>query len=154
MIDNLATVLRAQHFFGHRKTNRVGDPLTQRAGGDFNRVQQEVFRVACSQRAGLAEVLDLLVCDLRVTHEIQQGIDQHGAVTRRQDEAVAVCPFRGIDVELHVLFKQHGGNISHADRHARVAGVRTSNGIQRQGADGCGFVPMVGVFCAQGCQIH
>jgi hypothetical protein len=110
--------------------------------------------VASGACAGLAEGLDLLLCDLRVTHEIQEGIDQHGAMTRRQDEAVTVRPFGGLHVELHVLFKQHGGNISHANRHTGVAGIRTGNGIQRQGADGRSFVPMVGVFCAQGCQIH
>ena len=118
MIHNLLAILRAQHFFGHGKADGVGNPLTQRASGDLNGVQQEVFRVARSQRAGLAEVLDLIQRDLCIAHEIEQRIDQHGTVARRQNEPIPVGPFGGGDVELHVLFKQHGCNVGHADRHA------------------------------------
>ena len=154
VIHQLAAVLGALHFLCHGKTNGVGDALAQRTGGGFHRIDEEVFRVACSQGAHLAEVLDLLKRDLCVAHEIEQRIDQHGAVTGGQDKAVAVRPLWVRHVELHVFFKQDGRDIGHADGHAGMARIGRSNGIEGQGTDGRSLGPMFGVCVAQGSQIH
>ena len=154
MIHQLAAVLRALDLFGHGKAHSVGDALTKRAGGGFHGVDQEVFRVARGERAHLAEVLHLLKRDLFVTHEIEQGVDQHGAVASRQDETVAVGPVWRGNVKLHVLFKQHCRHIRHAHRHARVTGVCSGNRIQCQSTNGGGFHPMFRVLFTQGGDVH
>ena len=130
VVDDLLAVLRALEFFGHGETDRVRDPLTQRASGSFNRIGQEVFRVARRACAHLAEVLDLFERKLFVTGEVQQRIDQHGPVARRQNETVAVRPQRVGRVELQVLFEKNRGDIRHAHRHARVAGIGGGDGVQ------------------------
>ena len=154
VVDDFLAVLRALDFLGHCKPDRVRDPLTQRAGGGFNRIGQEVFRVARGACAHLAEVLDLFEGELLVAGQVQQRIDQHGPVAGRQDKPVAVRPQRVGRVELQVLFKQDSGDIRHAHRHARVAGIGGGDSVQRQGANGGRFGPMGGMGFGEGVQIH
>ena len=82
VIHDLGTVVRALDLFRHGKACGVGDPLTQGAGGGLNCIRQEVLRVARGARTHLAEVLQLFDWELRITHQMEQGIDQHGAVAR------------------------------------------------------------------------
>jgi len=72
----------------------------------------------------------------------------------RQDEAVAVRPVRRFGIKAQMLFEQDRGDIGHAHRHAGMAGIRRRDGIERQGADGGGAHPMVGMCCAKGFDIH
>ena len=58
-----------------------------------------------------------------VAGQVQQGVDQHRAVARRQDEAVAVGPVRAAGVELQKFREQHRRHVGHAHRHAGVAAV-------------------------------
>ena len=154
VIDEFLAVLGALDLFGHGETDSVGDALAKGAGRGFNGVEEKILGVARGQGAHLAEVLDLIEGDLGVTDEMQQRIDQHRAVTGRQDKAVAVGPFGGRGIELEVFFEEHGGHIGHAHGHAGMTGVGGGHGIKRQRANGGGFHPVVGVLGAKGSDIH
>ena len=154
VIDHLLAVTRALDFLGNGKADRIGDALTQRAGGGFNPFHMAVLRMACRACAPLAEILDLVQRDLFIARQIQQRINQHRAMTGGQDKPVAIGPMRGLGVKLQVFFKQYCGNIGHAHRHPRVAGICRCNSVQRQGADGGGLHPVIGVVFAQSLNIH
>ena len=94
-------------------------------------------------RAELAEILDLVERHVLVAGEIQQRIQQHRAVAGRQDEAVAVRPFRIGGVEFQELREQHGGDVGRAHRQAGMAGIRLLDGIHRQRADRVGHTGMI-----------
>ncbi len=154
VIDDLLAVMGALDFFGHGKAHSGGNPLAQRACGDFDTVEQEVFGVARGFCAHLAEVLDLVQCDLLVARQIEQRIDQHRAVTCREDKPVTIRPERIFRIELEVVFKQNRGHIGHAHRHAGVAGIGGGNRIEGERADRSGFHPVVGVRRAQGSNVQ
>ena len=82
-----------------------------------------VFGVARATGTELAEILELVQRRLLVTGQVQQTVQQHGAVTGGQNEAVAVRPVRFGRVELQKLGKQNGRDVRHAHRHAGVAGI-------------------------------
>lgn len=110
--------------------------------------------VAGSDRAQLAEILDLIEGHIRVARQMQQRIKQHRAVARRQNEPVAVRPVGGRGVEFQVFFKQNRGHIRHAHRHARVPGIRGGDRVQGEHADCAGFVPVISMIFAQAGNIH
>ena len=144
----------AQVGFGHGKAHRIGKPLAQGPCRGFNASGMAVFWMPRRAHAPLAKALDLVQRDIGVARQIQHRIQQHRPVPCRQDEPVAVGPMRGLGVKLQVLFKQNRCHIGHAHGHARVAGVGGSHRVQRQGADGAGGHPMLGVAGAQGLDIH
>ena len=154
VIHDLCPVLRAQHLFGHGETDRIGDALAERAGGGLNRVGEEVLRVPGCARAHLAEVFQLFDGELLVACQVQQRIQQHGAMARRQDKAVTIRPKRVGRIKFQVLFEKHGCNIGHAHRHAGVARIGGGDGIEGQRANGGGLGPVIGVCACEGCQIH
>ena len=57
-----------------------------------------------------------------VTGEVQQAVDQHGAVAVGQHEAVTVSPGRILRVVLQEITPQDFGNVSHTHRGTRVTG--------------------------------
>ena len=129
MVLHLGTPARAQVFFGNRKANRIGNALTQGAGGGLDTCHMAIFGMACGDRAPLAKILDLRQRHILVAGQIKQRIDQHRAMARRQNKAIPIGPTRRLGVKLQVLFKQDRSDIGHAHRHARVAGVCSGNGI-------------------------
>jgi len=145
VIHDLLAVLRALDFLGHGKTDRIGDALTQRACGGLDCIGQKILGVTGCARAQLAEVLDLIQRDLRVPNKIEQGIQQHRAVASRQDKAVAVGPERIGRIKLEVFFKQNRSHIGHPHGHTRVTRIGGVDRIQRQGADGGRFHPVIRV---------
>ena len=145
VIHDLAAPTRAQGFLGDGKADGGGDALTQRSGRDLDPLGVAVFGVACGDRAQLAEVFHLLQRHVFVAGEVQQRIKQHGAVARRQDEAVAVEPVGRLGIEFQVLFEQHRGDIGHAHRHAGMAGIGRGHGIEGQRADRGRPRPVIGV---------
>src|SRR5574340_1345838 len=63
---------------------------------------------------------------------MQQCIDQHRAVAVGQDETVAVRPFGVGGVMAQMTVPQYIGDLRHAHRRARVAGIRLLHGIHCQ----------------------
>ena len=120
-----------------------GDALAERAGRGLDSGGDEILRVSGGHGAELAEVLDLVERHVCIAGEIQQRIQQHRAVAGRQDEAVAVRPFRVGGVEFQELRKQHGGDVGRAHRQAGMAGFRLLDSIHRQRADRIGHTGMI-----------
>ena len=99
------------------------------------------LRMAGGRGVELAEALDLLDAHAVVAGEVEQRIEQHGAVAGRQHEAVAVRPARVGGVELVEARPERGGDVGHAHGHARMAGFRRLHRVDGKRADGVGHVP-------------
>ncbi|CAI1197903.1 Uncharacterised protein [Serratia quinivorans] len=132
-----AVELRAQGTFGNGETDGVGDALTQRAGGGFHAWGVAVFRVARGFGVQLAEVFQLAHRQV-VAGEVQQAVNQHGAMAVGEDEAVTVSPVRVGRVVVQVVTPEDFGDVRHAHRCTRVAGICFLYGVHAECADGVG----------------
>ncbi len=124
----------ASSLFGQRHAHGVGNALAQRAGGGFDAGGDADFGVAGGLAVQLAEVFQVVDGQV-VAGEVQQAVDQHGAVAVGEHEAVAVGPLRVGRVVAQVTAPQHFGHVGHAHGGARVAGVGFLNGVHGQRAD-------------------
>ena len=77
--------------------------------------------MAGARAAELAEVADVVDRRPRVAGQVEQRVDQHRPMARRQHEAVAVGPFGVGRIELQMPREQRGRGVGHAHRHARMA---------------------------------
>ena len=132
-----AVELGGEDLLGERHADRVGDALAERAGGGLDAGGVAVFGVARGLAVQLAEALEFLDRQV-VAGQVQQCVEQHGAVAVGQHETVAVGPFGVGRIVAQMAAPQHFGDLGHAHRRARVAGVGLLHGIHRQGADGAG----------------
>ena len=126
-----------QHFFGQRHADGVGDALAERAGGGFDARRVAVFGVAGRLAVQLTEILQVVDRQV-VAGQVQQGIDQHRAVTIGQHEAVTVGPLGVGGVVLEVVAPQHFGDLGHAHGGAGVAGLGFLDRIHGQRANRTG----------------
>ncbi len=55
-------------------------------------------------------------------------------------EAIAIGPVGGIGIVLEIFAPQHGGDVGHAHRHSRVAGIGSLHRIHRKRPDGIGHL--------------
>ena len=145
VIDDLGAIAGALNLFGHCKADRVGKALTQRACGHFDARSVAIFGVACGDSTPLTEVAQLINRHVGIPGQMQQTVQQHRTVTRRQDKTIAILPVRGAGIKFEMVFEQHCGDIGHAHRHPGVTRVGRAHRIKRQSADGGGFLPMGGV---------
>ncbi len=137
VIDDLvvfAVKLRCQRFLSNRKTYRVSDALTQRASSGFNTRRIAIFRVTCSFRMQLTEIFDVIDRKI-VTGQVEQAVNQHGAVTIRQDETVAIHPVRVGWIMYHEIIPQYFGDICHTHWRTRVARFSLLYSIHAQCTD-------------------
>ena len=130
--------------FGKRHANGHGETLPERTGGGFNAAGVAEFGMTCSLRAKLAEIFDLIQRHILVAGEIEQGVEQHRAMTGGQDKAVPVGPIGFRRIEFEKFGEEDGGDIGHPHRHAGMAGVGGLDGVHGQGADGVRHVVMLG----------
>ena len=129
MLDHIRSEPRIPDAFGERHADGVADALTKRSGGRLDARRVTIFGMPRGLRAQLPEFLDLADIHARRTSQMQQRVEQHRAVTRRQHEPVAIWP-RGIgSIVAHHFAEQHGRDIGHAHRHARMTGLRGLHGI-------------------------
>ena len=77
---------------------------------------------------------------------MQQRVQQHRAVTVRDDEAIAIGPLRIAWVVLEVIVPEHFGDVGHAHRHARMPGIGLLHGVHRQGTNRVGQLPAMHVM--------
>jgi hypothetical protein len=89
----LAVELLRQQLFSQCHAHRVGQTLAQRTGGGFHTGRHAHFGVAGSFAVQLAEILELSHRQV-IAGQVQQRIEQHGAVAVAQYKAVAVGPVR------------------------------------------------------------
>ena len=138
VIDQRVAVCGVEVPLGDRHADRHRQPLPERAGGALNAGDEEVLRVPGAHAAELAEVADVVDRRRCVAREVQQAVDQHRPVPGAEHEAVAVGPVGGLRIELEIFRPEHGRDIGHAHRHARVSRVGRLHRVHRQGADGVG----------------
>ena len=138
VVDKLVPESRIEMAFGHRHADTHGQALTQRAGGRFDAVEQEVLRMAGAGAAYLPEVADIFHRRCRIAGQVQQAVDQHRTMPRRQHETVAIGPVGNRGIVLQVFTPQHGRDIGHAHRHTRVPRIRRLDRIHRERPDGVG----------------
>ena len=131
--------LRRQCLLGDRHAHGIGQPLAQRAGGGLDTRRITVFRVTGGLGMQLAEVLQIFKAQL-VAREVQQGVEQHGAVAVGQHEAVTVGPVRVGRVVLEVVVPEHFSDVGHAHGGAGVARLGLLNGVHGKCTDGVGQV--------------
>ena len=79
--------------FGDGQADAVGKPLAEGAGGKFDAGRQAVFGVAGRLAAPLAKALQVIQRQV-VAGQVEQAVQQHAAVTRREHESVVVGPLR------------------------------------------------------------
>ena len=140
VVDNgvaLAVELGRQHPFRQRHAHRVGQALAQGTRGGLDTRGIAVLGMAGCLAVQLAKILQLIHRQV-IAGEVQQGVEQHGAVAVGQYEAVAVGPVRVGGVVLQVVIPQHLGYVSHPHGRTGVATVGFLYGIHAQGANGIG----------------
>src|SRR5688572_1017574 len=77
MIDNLFAEFGGEMALRDRHADRVGESLAKRAGRGLDARGDEVFRVSRSERADLAEALELVERQRLVAEQVQRSVDQH-----------------------------------------------------------------------------
>ena len=140
MVDNsvpFTVELARQHLLRQCHAHRIGNTLTQRAGGGFDARGVAVFRVAGGGATQLTEVLDVVQADA-VAAQVQQTVKQHGAVTIGQHEAIPVGPGGILRVVLEEAAPQHLGDIGHSHGRTGVPGIGFLYRIHAQGTDSVG----------------
>ena len=80
VIHQIIVEHRVEMAFRNRHADGGGKALSQRAGRRFDAFQLEIFRMAGTWRAELAEILDILERGPRVAGQVEQRIDQHRAM--------------------------------------------------------------------------
>ena len=134
--------LRVHHPLGQRHAHGCGNALPQRAGGGFDTQSVVIFRMTGRFRAQFAEVLDVLDGHALGAGQIEQRIKQHGAMTARQHETVAVEPVGMVRIEIQHVPIENSGNIRRAQRQPGMAGFGFCHRIHGQSADGICHVIM------------
>jgi hypothetical protein len=135
VVDDLvfrAVELGSHHLFGNRHTDRVGEALAERASGGFDAGGVTDFGVTGSLRAKLTEILQVIDRDI-VTREMQQGVDQHRAMTVREYETVAVwpevdCQGCGADGGARELLRSQPSPLAYQGGRSWLAGPRPWQG--------------------------
>ena len=138
VIDEVLAEPGGQVAFGHGHAHGGGKALAEGTGGGLHPWRMAELRVAGSPGAPLPEVPDLVHRDGLVAGQVQQGVEQHGAVPGGKDKAIPVRPVRTGGVELQELGPEHGGDVRHTHGHALVAGFRPVHRIHGKDADGIG----------------
>src|SRR2546423_14887186 len=82
----------------------------------------------------LPELLQVLERQL-IAGEIEDAVQQHRRVARRQYEAVAIQPAWIARIVAEMLCPQHVGERGERHRSAGVTGVRLLNGVHRKNSD-------------------
>src|SRR5581483_4364753 len=84
---------RLRHLGGERHADAVGEALPERTGGGLDAGGEMRLRMSRRARAPLAKLLQLVERQV-VAGEVQERVEQHRAVARREDEAIAIGPVR------------------------------------------------------------
>ncbi len=140
VIDNVVTIaieLGRQALLSQRHADTIGQTLTERASGGFNTGGVAQLRVARGFGVQLTEVFQFVDRQV-IAGQVQQRVNQHGAMTVGHDEAVAIGPFRVLRVVLHEVIPQDFGDVRHTHGGAGVAAGGFLDGVHTQGANRIG----------------
>ena len=131
MIDDIETgavEARRQMALRNGEADCIGEALAERSGRDFDARRQPAFGMARRLAFPLPEALDLLERQI-VAGKMQERVEQSGAVTGGQYEAIPVVPFRIFGVVLEESGPQHIGHRRGAERQAGMAAVGLLNHV-------------------------
>ncbi len=129
VVDDVVAEPGIEQALRQRHADRGGDALAERAGGRLDAGGVAELGMAGGLGAELAEALEVADLDAGIAGEVKQRIEQHRSVPGREHEAVAVGPLGIGGVEAERLAEQDGGDIGHAHRHSRVAGLGSLHGV-------------------------
>ena len=115
--------------------DRVPEPLAQRPGGDLDGDAAVPFGMAGRAAAPAPKVLKIIEREV-VARQVQQAVEQHAPVSRREHEPVAVGPLRVGGIMPQVAGPQHVGHRRGAHRHAGMARRGPLHRIDAEHADG------------------
>ena len=145
------TEARGQMPLGDRHADGIGDALAERPGRRLDAGGVAEFGMACGSRAELPEAAELVEVYVLVAEEMQEGVEQHRAVTGRQDEAVAIGPGGRRRIEGQEAGEENRRDVGRPHGQAGMAGAGRLHRISRQKANGIGHVaPRLG--CRHGWQ--
>ena len=153
VVDGPVAEARIQQALGQRHADGVAEPLAERSRRRLDPGGVAEFRMAGRAAAELAEVLQLLHRHVLIAGEIQQGVEQHGAVPGGEHETVAVRPVGTQRIEREEAREQHRGNVGHAHGHAGVPRIGPLHRVHGERADRVGHVTWIGARRASGSQI-
>mmetsp|Transcript_8408 Transcript_8408/g.18416 ORF Transcript_8408/g.18416 Transcript_8408/m.18416 type:complete len:493 (+) Transcript_8408:785-2263(+) len=122
---------RRRELASRRKANTVGDTLAKWASGCLDTRGPSPLRVARGLGVLDTEVGNLLHGKVE-SRNVQPRVEEHGAVARRENEAVAVDPCRVRRVVNHFLAIEDGANLGAAKWQTHVTGLSLGDGIDRE----------------------
>src|SRR5450759_897161 len=138
MIDQVVArpvELKREAALGNRHPDAVRESLAERSGRRLDTLGMSMLGVAGSERAPLAERLQVL--DRQpVAGQIEQRVEQHAGVAGGKKEAISVRPAwisRGVTQELR---PQRVGHRRHPHRRTRMARVGLLDGVHRKRPNG------------------
>ncbi len=136
-----AVVARRELRLGDRHAHGIGETLPEGPRGGFHSGRVPTLGMARRLAAPLAKALDLLQWQV-VAGKVQEAIEQHRAVPRREHEAVAIEPRGVARVVLEHAHPQRVGHGCRVERQARVAAIGLLHRIDRQEAQGIDAEPV------------
>src|SRR5690606_3269456 len=84
VVHDLAAEAGAHRLLGDGEADGIREALAKGAGRRLDTRHMAVFRMARGDRAPLAEVPDLVERHVLVAGQVEQRVDQHGAVAGRE----------------------------------------------------------------------
>ena len=121
VIHDVITESGVQDALAQSHSDGVGKPLTERSGGGFNAGRQPPFRMPCGFRIQLSKLFNLADRHVLIAAQMQQPVQQHRSVSRRQNKTVTIGPTGRSRVKLQKSRKQNTRHIRHPHRHARMS---------------------------------
>ena len=153
VVDNSVAEAGVQHALGQGHADGVGKALSKRPGGGLDAACQTVFGMPGGLGAELAEAPQLLQRHVGEAAQVQQRVEQHGAMSGGQHKAVAIVPMRVAGVEFQKAGEQHAGDIGHAHGHSGMTAVGLLHGVDGEDAQGVRH-GLVGDFRLPGGFVH
>ena len=111
-----------QVFTGHRHADTGRESGTQRPGGNLHPRHMPVLRVSRSAAAPLPEIAQVFSRQ-PILEQVKQRIDQHRAMTGRQNKPVATRPLRLPGIVPQVFVPQGEGVVGAPHGQAGMAGI-------------------------------
>mmetsp|Transcript_10547 Transcript_10547/g.20282 ORF Transcript_10547/g.20282 Transcript_10547/m.20282 type:complete len:535 (-) Transcript_10547:50-1654(-) len=123
------------HLLGSSETDGVRDTLSKRARGGFDSGRVVLggreFGVTGGHGVVLTEVLDLIHGKI-ISGKVEPGVKEHGTVSSRKDETIAVDPLGVLGIVLHLGAPQDGANLGATKGKTHVTRVSGGDRVHGQ----------------------
>ena len=119
---------RFGHFAGNSQTNRIGHTLPERPRRCLYSRRLAEFRMSGRYAAELAKVFHLFEGNFEA-REVQPAVEEHAAVTRRENKTIAVQPARLFGIVAESRSEKDRPDFGAAQRQTKMAGFAGGDGI-------------------------